>query len=447
MNDKYLSISKINHYIKYKLDNDENLKKVYLKGEISNFKNHTSGHFYFTLKDETSRIPAVMFRTSASKVNFKPVDGMNVLVTGRISCYEASGSYQIYVEEMLEDGIGNLYVEFEKLKKKLGDLGYFDQKYKKPIPKFPKRIGVITASTGAAIRDIMTTINRRYRLAEVILIPTLVQGEKAGEDIVKSLEKAKDLNLDVIILGRGGGSIEDLWSFNDETLARTIFNLKTPIITGIGHEINFTISDYVADLRAPTPTGAAERCAPDQKDVLNMLNVYQTRLNTAITTKKDHASRELNKYSSSFVFSSPQRLYSEKEMQLVNLSNALYHSVHTYEMNLEQSLSRYANLLTSTIKDNLSQLNLDINEYKNKLNNSVKFIKDKKENCLRQNAGLLDAYSPLKSLARGYAIVEKDGEAIKSTDNLHTDDTLSIQMYDGKIITKVAEIIKEKQHG
>ena len=178
-----------------------------------------------------------------------------------------------------------------------------------------------------------------------------------------------------------------------------------------------------------------------------MLNVYQTRLNTAITTKKDHASRELNKYSSSFVFSSPQRLYSEKEMQLENLSNALYHSVHTYEMNLEQSLSRYANLLTSTIKDNLSQLNLDINEYKNKLNNSVKFIKDKKENCLRQNAGLLDAYSPLKSLARGYAIVEKDGEAIKSTDNLHTDDTLSIQMYDGKIITKVAEIIKEKQHG
>ena len=205
MNDKYLTVSRINRYIKYRLDNDENLQKVYLKGEISNFKNHTSGHFYFTLKDETSRIPAVMFRTSASKVNFKPEDGMNVLVTGRISCYEANGNYQIYVEEMLQDGIGNLYVEFEKLKKKLGDLGYFDEKRKKPIPRFPKKIGVITASTGAAIRDIITTINRRYKLAEVILIPTLVQGEKAGEDIVKSLEKAKDLDLDVIILGRGGG--------------------------------------------------------------------------------------------------------------------------------------------------------------------------------------------------------------------------------------------------
>lgn len=308
-------------------------------------------------------------------------------------------------------------------------------------------IALVTGANTAARSDVLTTLNRRWPIAEIHEYSVLVQGNESAGQIINALKQADNNHHDVILLVRGGGSIEDLWSFNDETLARTIFNLKTPIITGIGHEINYTISDYVADLRAPTPTGAAERCAPDQKDVLNMLNVYQTRLNTAITTKKDHASRELNKYSSSFVFSSPQRLYSEKEMQLENLSNALYHSVHTYEMNLEQSLSRYANLLTSTIKDNLSQLNLDINKYKNKLNNSVKFIKDKKENSLKQNASLLDAYSPLKSLARGYAIVEKDGETIKSTNNLHTDDTLSIQMYDGKIITKVAEIIKEKQHG
>ena len=206
MNDKYLTVSQINKYIKYRLDNDDNLKTVYLKGEISNFKNHTSGHLYFTLKDENSRILAVMFRRDASKINFIPKDGSNVLVVGKISLYEASGQYQIYVNEMIEDGIGNLYVEFEKLKKKLGEKGYFDEKYKKEIPKYPKRIGVITASTGAAIRDIITTINRRYTLAEIILFPCLVQGENAKEDIVKNIKLADTYDLDTIILGRGGGS-------------------------------------------------------------------------------------------------------------------------------------------------------------------------------------------------------------------------------------------------
>ncbi len=294
MNDKYLTVSRINRYIKYRLDNDENLQKVYLKGEISNFKNHTSGHFYFTLKDETSRIPAVMFRTSASKVNFKPEDGMNVLVTGRISCYEANGNYQIYVEEMLQDGIGNLYVEFEKLKKKLGDLGYFDEGRKKPIPRFPKKIGVITASTGAAIRDIITTINRRYKLAEVILIPTLVQGEKAGEDIVKSLEKAKDLDLDVIILGRGGGSIEDLWAFNEEIVANAIYKCDIPIISAVGHEIDFTISDFVSDLRAPLRTTTAELAVPNTIELISNINQMKLRLGKSITNKLELNKNKLN---------------------------------------------------------------------------------------------------------------------------------------------------------
>ena len=447
MSQNVVSVSTLVHYLKSKLESDNLIQKVLVEGEISNFSNYRSGHWYFSLKDENSLIRCVMFSSYNKKVQFAPKDGDKVIIQADVSVYEQRGDIQLLVYAMKSDKIGDLYLQFEKLKAKLYAEGLFDDKYKKPIPLYPMNIALVTGANTAARSDVLTTLNRRWPIAEIHEYSALVQGNESAGQIINALSRADNNHHDVILLVRGGGSIEDLWSFNDETLARTIFNLKTPIITGIGHEINYTISDYVADLRAPTPTGAAERCAPDQKDVLNMLNVYQTRLNTAITTKKDHASRELNKYSSSFVFSSPQRLYSEKEMQLENLSNALYHSVHTYEMNLEQSLSRYANLLTSTIKDNLSQLNLDINEYKNKLNNSVKFIKDKKENCLRQNAGLLDAYSPLKSLARGYAIVEKDGEAIKSTDNLHKDDTLSIRMYDGKIITKVAEIIKEKQHG
>ena len=447
MSQNVVSVSTLVHYLKSKLESDNLIQKVLVEGEISNFSNYRSGHWYFSLKDENSLIRCVMFSSYNKKVQFAPKDGDKVIIQADVSVYEQRGDIQLLVYAMKSDKIGDLYLQFEKLKAKLYAEGLFDDKYKKPIPLYPMNIALVTGANTAARSDVLTTLNRRWPIAEIHEYSALVQGNESAGQIINALKQADNNHHDVILLVRGGGSIEDLWSFNDETLARTIFNLKTPIITGIGHEINYTISDYVADLRAPTPTGAAERCAPDQKNVLNILNVYQTRLNTAITTKKDHASRELNKYSSSFVFSSPQRLYSEKEMQLVNLSNALYHSVHTYELNLEQSLSRYANLLTSTIKDNLSQLNLDINKYKNKLNNSVKFIKDKKENSLKQNAGLLDAYSPLKSLARGYAIVEKDGEAIKSTDNLHTDDTLSIRMYDGKIITKVAEIIKEKQHG
>ena len=199
MNDKYLTVTQINKYIKYKMDNDSNLNVVYLKGEISNFKNHSSGHLYFTIKDESSRILAVMFRNNAQKINFKPVDGSKVLVVGRISCYEASGNYQIYVEEMLEDGVGNLYLEFERLKKKLGEKGYFDDCYKKQIPNFPKKIGIITAPTGAAIRDIITTINRRYKLVELFIFPSLVQGENAKEDIVKNIELANTYDLDVVV--------------------------------------------------------------------------------------------------------------------------------------------------------------------------------------------------------------------------------------------------------
>ncbi|MGM9879557.1 MAG: exodeoxyribonuclease VII large subunit [Bacilli bacterium] len=395
MDDKYLTVSRINHYIKYKLDNDQNLQKVYLKGEISNFKNHTSGHFYFTLKDENSRILAVMFRSAASKVNFTPADGMNVLVTGRISCYEANGNYQIYVEEMLEDGVGNLYVEFEKLKKKLGERGYFDEKYKKPIPKFPKRIGVITASTGAAIRDIITTINRRYRLAEIILIPTLVQGERAGEDIVSSLDKAKDLDLDVIILGRGGGSIEDLWAFNEEIVADAIFNMDIPIISAVGHEIDFTISDFVSDLRAPTPTAAAELAVPNTIDLINNINQIKTRLSKSILNKLELNKNKLNALLNSYILKNPKGLYEIKMQKLDNLIDKL--NIYM-EGILENKETKYVSLL------------------------------DK-----------MEALNPIKTLKRGYSITRANNKVVNLKD-IKESMIITTEFSEGEVISKVMEV-------
>ena len=395
MDDKYLTVSRINRYIKYKLDNDENLQTVYLKGEISNFKNHTSGHFYFTLKDETSRIPAVMFRNSASKVNFNPQDGINVLVTGRISCYEANGNYQIYVEEMLEDGVGNLYIEFEKLKKKLGERGYFDEKYKKPIPKFPKRIGVITASTGAAIRDIITTINRRYRLAEIILIPTLVQGEKAGEDIVCSLNKAKNLDLDVIILGRGGGSIEDLWAFNEEIVADAIFNMDIPIISAVGHEIDFTISDFVSDLRAPTPTAAAELAVPNTIDLINNINQMKTRLGKSVLNKLELSKNKLNALLNSYILKNPKGLYEVKMQKLDNLIDKL--NIHTTNI-FESKETKYISLI------------------------------DK-----------MEALNPIKTLKRGYSITKVDNKVVDFK-QLKKDMIITTEFTEGEVISKVMEV-------
>lgn len=395
MDDKYLTVSRINRYIKYKLDNDANLQTVYLKGEISNFKNHTSGHFYFTLKDETSRIPAVMFKSAASKVNFNPTDGMNVLVTGRISCYEANGNYQIYVEEMLEDGVGNLYIEFEKLKKKLGERGYFDEKYKKPIPKFPKRIGVITASTGAAIRDIITTINRRYRLAEIVLIPTLVQGERAGEDIVNSLNKAKDLGLDVIILGRGGGSIEDLWAFNEEIVADAIFKMDIPIISAVGHEIDFTISDFVSDLRAPTPTAAAELAVPNTIDLINNLNQTKIRLGKSILNKLTLSKNKLDALLNSYIMKNPKGLYEIKMQKLDNLVDKL--NIHTTNI-MESKQTRYISLL------------------------------DK-----------MEALNPIKTLKRGYSITRENNKVVDFK-KIKKDMIITTEFTEGEVISKVMEV-------
>ena len=273
MEERYLTVTALTKYIKYKFDHDTNLKEVLLEGEISNFKHNSRGHFYFTLKDENASISAIMFATQASNVKFEPTDGMKVYVKGSLSVYEASGSYQIYVTEMKSDGIGDLYLAYERLKKELERKGLFDQAHKKPIPRFPKTVGVITSPTGAAVRDIIKTIERRYPLCSVVLYPAIVQGDKAKDDVVKQINKAnKDRICDVLIIGRGGGSIEDLWAFNERVVAKAIYDSEIPIISAVGHEIDFTIADYVADIRAATPTAAAEIATPNITNLIENIN-------------------------------------------------------------------------------------------------------------------------------------------------------------------------------
>ena len=410
MNKEYLTVSQLTKYIKYKLDNDVNLREVYLKGEISNFKAHTRGHFYFTIKDEGSRINAVMFASNASKVKFTPEDGMKILVTGRISVYEATGGYQIYVNEMMEDGVGNLYVAFEQLKKKLASEGLFDEARKKRIPKIPERVGVITAPTGAAIRDIISTINRRFPLTEVILLPSLVQGEGAKEDIVRQIKRAEDYNLDVLIVGRGGGSIEDLWAFNEEIVARAISQCPIPVISAVGHEIDFTIADFVADLRAPTPTGAAEIAVPNKTDVINYINQLNLRSRKAVGTILELKKKKLDSIKGHYILNNPLDLYSAKIQKLDYLTENL---VKNYKNIIDKEKIKLNNIKTRPL-------------FSNPL-----VILDKTKQKYALLLSKLDALSPLKTLERGYGIVKLDDKAITSIKDLKKDDLINIELKDG----------------
>lgn len=417
-NDKYLTISQINKYIKYKLDHDEHLNTVFLRGEISNFKNHTTGHFYFTLKDEGSRLLAVMFKTYASKVNFIPQDGAKVLVRGRISAYEATGNYQIYVEEMQEDGVGNLYLEFEKLKKKLQEQGLFDPVYKKPIPKFPKKIGVITASTGAAIKDIITTINRRYRLAEIILFPCLVQGEYAAPDIVKNIKRANSYDLDVLIVGRGGGSIEDLWAFNEEIVARAIFESNIPIISAVGHEIDFTISDFVSDLRAPTPTAAGELAVPSTLELKQYLKQLDLRFAKDITYLIDKKRKTLSHLKNSYVLKNPMNMYEIKQQKLDILIDKLLY----------------------VIKDKVQTRNNYLVQLDNDLKVKIEKILDKKNNKFFNLLSKLEPLNPIRTIKRGYSITKSDNHVVTSVKNLKKDMMLATSLSDGVVTSKIVNV-------
>ena len=409
----YKSITEVNELVKSILESEPLLSDIYVKGEISNIKYHSRGHIYFSLKDENSKINAVFFNATG-KLLFDPKDGDSVLVRGRINVYPVSGSYQIVVSEIKLDGIGNLYVLYEELKKKLSLEGLFDKEHKKKIPRFPEKIGVITAKEGAAVRDIITTINRRYPLCEIYLFPSLVQGEGAKENIVRMIKKANETDMDVIILGRGGGSIEDLWAFNEEIVARAIYDSKIPIISAVGHEIDYTIADFVADLRAPTPTAAAELAVKNIEDIESYLSDAITRMNTALNNKVDYYKEKINKYKTNYIINNPLKLFESKENRLniikeklISISSIFDIKSKELEYLKERIVAAYRNNLTKNI-------------------NSLEKIKLK-----------LDLNNPNNILSKGYSIVKKDDKIIKSIKDIKINDNINVVLSDGTILTEV----------
>lgn len=421
MEDKYITVSQLNRYLKFKFDQDPNLNQVFLKGEISNFKAHTRGHLYFTIKDETSRINAVMFYSQASKINFTPEDGMKVMVTGRISVYEATGGYQIYVDDMIQDGVGNLYIEYEKLKKKLASEGLFDASKKKKIPKFPETIGIITAPTGAAIKDILSTIKRRWPITKTILFPSLVQGASAAPEIVKQIKKAQEYDLDVLIVGRGGGSIEDLWCFNDEEVARAIYECKIPVISAVGHEIDFTIADYVADLRAPTPTGAAEMAVANQTDFYNYMKQINLRLNKSMQNYIKNNRERLDALINSYILKNPISMYQVKEQKF----DTLYERLHLVMKNLIQNEK------------------ISLQNKIDKIPILTKHLLERNQNQYISLLNKLEILNPLLTLKRGYSITKIDNKVITSVKNINKNDVLQVELQDGFLLTKVEKITKK----
>ena len=438
---KYYTITALNRAIKNMFDEKEQLHHIYLKGEISNFKHHTRGHLYFTLKDENSRISAVMFSTAAKNLKFEPEDGMKVLVCGRVTVYEANGGYQIYVEEMSLDGIGNLYLEFERLKAQLEKEGLFKQEFKKTIPKFPKKIGIITAPTGAAIRDILSTIKRRYPICETILFPALVQGVGAKESIVAQLNRAQDFDLDVIICGRGGGSIEDLWAFNEEIVARAIFASNIPIISAVGHEIDFTIADFVADLRAPTPTGAAEMAVPNLVDLNNLIDQYRIRLDEAINNILIINNRKLNELKNSFILRNPMSLYEIKEQKLDVLFDSLNKIINTklteYKVRLNNIKSSYILKNPLGIYDVKKET---IAKYSDSLKKTIISVINTNSYNYKLLINKLELLNPLNILSKGYSLTTVDNEVVNDSKQVKIGDSINVRLSKGNIKAEVKEI-------
>ena len=416
MEDEYLTVSQVNAHIKRMLESDENLQNFYIRGEISNYIAHRSGHSYFTLKDEKSQIPAVMFSGKKQSLKFRPENGMKVIIKGNINVYKPYGKYQLVAETMTEDGVGNLHIAFEQLKKKLKAEGLFDDAHKKEIPKYPKRIGVITAATGAAIRDIITTIQKRYPYCEILLFPTLVQGDQAAPNIVKQIKHAQQFDIDTLIIGRGGGSIEDLWPFNEEIVARAVYDCEIPIISAVGHEIDFAISDFVADERAPTPTGAGMIAVPDASEVKYKISQLNLRLNKNITDKITQNKTKLDNISKKQILKNPESIYEIKGMHLDNLITKLdLTSKHIITEN----------------RNKLSQL-----ENKNILKNPQEIIRMKREPYLR-NFDKLNVLNPLLTLKRGYALAKVEGKVVSSAKDVKSGDELDVEFDDGIINTRV----------
>lgn len=439
--DKYLSVTAITKYIKYKFDQDPHLLNVFIKGEISNFKRHSSGHLYFALKDDKGVLSAMMFKSSANQLSFNPKEGDQVLVEGRIGVYESRGAYQIYVQSMQLDGVGLLFEKFEALKKELAEKGYFDQEHKLSIPKYPKKIAVLTASTGAAIRDICSTLDKRYPLAEQVLMSTLVQGKGAKDNIINNIKEADSMGVDVIIVGRGGGSIEDLWSFNEREVVEAIYHCKTPVISAVGHETDTTLSDFVSDVRAATPTQAAVIATPDINALYQLISNARQYLTKHITQTIQQDKHKLKQLSSYYKLKTPSLLYDQETQKLDELQKQL-------SRNLEQTVTRNNHKLDilqnklriTPIYNKTFQFRQDFNRLNMLQTQLVNRIISQKKQVLTSKLAQLDALSPTQIMLRGYSIIEKDDKIITSKNDLKIDDDITINLKDGKINANVKEI-------
>lgn len=400
---RILSVSEATRYIKRVLTSDPILYSIRVKGEISNFKFHSSGHMYFSLKDDQSKMNCVMFRTNCEGLKFYPEEGMDVVVKGHISVYERDGQYQLYASEMEPAGIGALFLAFQQLKNRLEKEGLFDKEKKKPLPYLPQKIGVITSPAGAAIRDIVSVIRRRFQNVEVYVFPVLVQGENASESIVKAIETANCFNdIDVIILGRGGGSIEELWAFNEEAVARAIYKSTIPIVSAVGHETDYSIADFVADLRAPTPSAAAELVVPDLNNLKRNIQNIKNRLSFAMDTKLSEGRSRLNYIENSYAFKYPM--------------NYVYNQKQNIDGLLEDLVKSIDNIVVGNRKE-------------------IKSIGER-----------LNALSPLSVFTRGYSIVkDQDNVIVKSVEQVKEDDLINIDLMDGEIECKVINVLKEEK--
>ncbi|RFU65652.1 exodeoxyribonuclease VII large subunit [Peribacillus glennii] len=448
-NQQYLSVTALTKYIKRKFDADPHLQDIYIRGEISNFKQHSSGHMYFTLKDEKARLLAVMFAANNNSLKFSPENGMKVLVRGDISVYEQSGQYQLYVKDMSPDGVGDLYLAYEQLKKKLEAKGLFSPHHKKAIPLYPKTVGIITSPTGAALRDILITIKRRYPIARIIIYPALVQGANAAKSIAKAIASANARReADVLIAGRGGGSIEELWAFNEEIVAESIFDSDIPIISAVGHETDFTIADFVADLRAPTPTGAAEQAVPHLNEVMERLMNRQNRLTRSVQELVNLEKTKLERLEKSYAFRYPRKMYEQKMEQLDKTVERLKRESGRYFLKKSEALQV---LDTGLRKQHPYQA---VSQSKEKLAAQKKILNRLMEGVVKENSrqfvhmtATLSALSPLKIMERGYGLVFTDDQSlVKSKEQVAKGDKITVQIKDGALQCEVQEIKERNDH-
>ncbi|WNB93591.1 exodeoxyribonuclease VII large subunit [Bacillus sp. NEB1478] len=436
-NNRYVPISAVTRYIKRLFENDGNLQEVWVKGELSNVKMHSRGHLYFTLKDEQSRVSAVMFAGNNRYLNFQPEEGMKVLIQGSFSVYEPQGQYQLYAKTMQQDGIGNLFLAYEALKNKLEIEGLFDVSRKGQLPKFPVRIGVITSPTGAAVRDIFTTIKRRFPLASITLFPVLVQGPGAAPSIVKAIGQANKVNkADLLIVGRGGGSIEELWAFNEEIVARAIANSNLPVISAVGHETDFTIADFVADLRAPTPTAAAELAVPHLDELGDRLQHRKVRLKRVMEEYYSGQQQNLMRLQKSYAFKYPTQLIRQKEQELDRSIDKLKKTVagfvgehQKYLLQTERHLALFSPAgQLQKASEKVESL------HKGLIKESNRYLKQHQTN-FSHKISRLSSLNPLAIMERGYSLTYKKGktELVKSIKQVKTGEALTIKLKDGQI--------------